>query len=170
MQIQQSILSQFLAGLAMLEQTVRACPPHLWDDASQQNPFWRIAYHALFYVHLYAQPTEHDFTPWEHSRENYQFLGGTPWPPHEKPPAPDPYSPEQILAYAAFCRQEISRQMPASQLDTPSGFHWLPFDKLELQIYSLRHLQQHVGELSGHLLTAAGVEIDWVGMGEPADG
>jgi hypothetical protein len=28
----------------------------------------QIAYHALFYTHLYLQPAEADFVPWEHHR------------------------------------------------------------------------------------------------------
>ena len=33
----------------------------------------------------------------------------------------------------------------------------------ELQIYSIRHIMQHVGELAERLGTRTGVEIDWVG-------
>jgi hypothetical protein len=50
-----------------------------------------------------------------------------------------------------------------TNMDKESGFSWLPFDKLELQFYNIRHLQHHVGELSDSL-GRVGVEIDWVGM------
>ena len=56
--------------------------------------------------------------------------------------------------------------MPALDLSAASGFSWLPFDKLELQIYNIRHLQQHVGDLSTFLMTEVNLEINWVGMGE----
>ena len=36
--------------------------------------------------------------------------------------------------------------------------------KLELQIYNLRHLQQHTGELMERLGSRAGIDVDWVGM------
>jgi hypothetical protein len=36
--------------------------------------------------------------------------------------------------------------------------------KLELQFYTIRHLQQHTGELCERLGTEAGIEIGWVGM------
>jgi hypothetical protein len=49
-------------------------------------------------------------------------------------------------------------------LEAASGFFWLPFDKLELQFYTIRHIQQHTGELMERLGTRANVEIDWVGM------
>ena len=54
--------------------------------------------------------------------------------------------------------------MPQLNLEATSGFEWLPFSKLELQIYTIRHIQQHTGELMERLGTRANVEIDWVGM------
>jgi hypothetical protein len=47
----------------------------------------------------------------------------------------------------------------------PSGFYWLPMNKLELQIYNIRHIHAHAGELAERLSQRAGIEIDWVGMG-----
>jgi len=35
-------------------------------------------------------------------------------------------------------------ELPAGR--TGSGFDWLPFDKLELQFYNIRHIMQHTGE------------------------
>ncbi len=40
----------------------------------------------------------------------------------------------------------------------------MPFSKLELQFYTIRHIQQHTGEMMERLGTRAGAEIDWVGM------
>lgn len=165
MNVYKTVASQFHAALSMMEQTVRICPEELWDVTEQATPFWRVAYHALFFVHFYLQPTEHDFVPWEKGREGYQFLGPTPWPPHTQPPAEQAYSQEEILAYIEFCRSQVDQIVPTIDLNAPSGFHWLPFDKMELQIYSIRHLQQHVGDLSTLLLTQADLEIDWVGTG-----
>ena len=165
MDIAKTVTSQFHAALSMMEQTVCRCPDALWDEPGKGNPFWRVAYHALFFVDLYLQPNEEDMTFWEGAREGYQFLGPTPWPPHEQPAADNPYSRDEILAYVAYCRAESERVVPTIDLSAPSGFHWLPFDKLELQIYNIRHLQQHVGDLSTLLLTQENLEIDWVGMG-----
>ncbi len=49
-----------------------------------------------------------------------------------------------------------------------SGFFWLPFGKLELQFYNIRHLQHHTGELFERL-GAVGVTLDWVGRGGTED-
>ncbi|MXX26669.1 MAG: DinB family protein [Caldilineaceae bacterium SB0668_bin_21] len=165
MDISRTVASQFNAALSMMEQTVKACPEELWNVPGEANPFWRVAYHALFYVDLYMQPSEDEMKLWENARDGYQFLGPTPWPPHEQPQADQPYSPEEILAYIEHLRSFVASTVPTVDLSAPSGFHWLPFDKLELQIYNIRHLQQHIGDLSTILLTQANREIDWVGMG-----
>lgn len=47
-------------------------------------------------------------------------------------------------------------------MDAPSGFHWPPFGKLELQFYSLRHLMLHIGELAERL-GAQGIDVEWRG-------
>ena len=164
MDVRKSVASQFHAALSMMEQTVCTCPEELWDVPGQTNPFWRVAYHALFFVDLYLQPSEDVMTLWEEGREGYQFLGPTPWPPHTQPAADQPYRRQEILAYIDYCRSHVDRTVPSIDLSAPSGFHWLPFDKMELQIYNIRHLQQHVGDLSTLLLTQADLEINWVGM------
>ena len=166
MDISKTISSQFHAALSMMEQTVSLCPDALWNVQAQDNPFWRVAYHALFYVDLYLQPSEDEMTLWENARDGYQFLGPTPWPPHEQPQADQPYSREEILAYISYLRSFVAGAVPKIDLSAPSGFHWLPFDKLELQIYNIRHLQQHVGDLSTILMTQENIEINWIGMGE----
>lgn len=165
MDIHRTVASQYQAALSMFEQTVRTCPEEMWDDPGQGNPFWRIAYHALFFVNLYLQPSEGDEELWENVRQEYHVLGPTPWPPHEQPPAEQAYSREEILEYLEFCRSQVDRIVPTTDLSAPSGFNWLPFDKMELQIYNIRHLQQHVGDLSTLLLVQAGLEIHWVGTG-----
>ena len=170
MDLSKTVTSQFHAALSMMEQTVSTCPEELWDEPGQANPFWRVAYHALFFVKLYLQPTEEELALWKGARDGYQFLGPTPWPPHDQPVADQPYSRKEILDFIEFCRAEADRIVPTIDLSAPSGFHWLPFDKMELQIYNIRHLQQHVGDLSTILLTRANLEINWVGMGRGEPG
>jgi hypothetical protein len=165
MHLSSVIISQYLATLEMLKQTVTKCPDSLWDSPDDKSKFWHIAYHGLFYTHLYLQEGESTFTPWSKHRPEYQFLGPTPWPPHAPPQIGEPYDRETILEYLAFCQQVVAERVPQLNLDAASGFDWLPFGKLELQFYTIRHLQQHTGELMERLGTRLGVDIDWVGSG-----
>lgn len=76
--MQKEITSQYLAALEMMKRVIDKCPDELWQNATFTNPFWHIAYHALFYVHLYAQPEEAAFVPWEKHRPNLNGFGPRP--------------------------------------------------------------------------------------------
>ena len=157
------ISSQYLAALEMLRQAVCKCPPSLWDSPDDGSKFWHIAYHVLFYTHLYLQDSEQSFTPWIKHRDEYQFFDQTPWPPFEQPRIGEPVDKDTVLEYLVFCQEQVIALLPRLDLAGPSGFDWLPFGKLELQIYSIRHIQQHTGELMDRLGTRANLELDWVG-------
>lgn len=161
----QIIISQYHAALAMLEDAVVKCPDALWDAPEPPNRFYQVAYHALFYTHLYLQPTHDDFTAWERHIEGSHAFGHTPG--EDQPPLAegDPYTKQDVLDYLEFCRNEASTIVPTLDLESESGFHWLPFGKLELQFYSIRHIQQHTGELAERLGAGHGIDVDWVGMG-----
>ncbi len=157
------IKSQYYAALEMLKQTVVNCPPALWDDPANKNRFWRVAFHALFYTHLYLQVVEQDFTHWSGHRGQAENLGRLPWPPHDEPKIEAPYSKEEVLAYLAFCQRMVDEKVTNLDLDAPSGFSWQPFNKFELQIYNIRHIQQHTGELDERLGAKANMDVAWVG-------
>ena len=57
----------------------------------------------------------------------------------------------------------MEEQVDSLDLEAESGFYWLPFDKLELQIYNIRHIQQHTGELCERLGARGDIEVGWVG-------
>ena len=162
--IRQVIRSQYAATLEMLKQAIVKCPDSLWNDRAYKNPFWHIAYHALFYTHLYLQPAEADFEPWAKHRAEYNFMGPLPWPPHKEPEIGEPYTQQEILEYHALVCEQVERQVAALDLDAASGFYWLPFGKLELQFYNIRHIQQHTGELCERVGQSGDVEIGWVGI------
>lgn len=158
MVIKEVIKSQYLASLEMLKNAIIQCPESMWTDPEPKNKFWHIAFHSLFYTHLYLQPAEKDFTP-------YKSMGHLPWEPNDLHKIREPYTRDEVLAYLEFCQEEVKQCLPRLDLDSDeSGFYWLPFNKLELQFYNIRHLQLHTGELCERLGTTAGVDVDWVGM------
>lgn len=159
-----AITSQYLATLEMLKQIITKCPNAVWRNPTQTNAFWHIAYHVLFYTHLYLQPQEPDFTPWPKHRHNLNMFGPPPWAPDELVEPGKPLSQANVLDYLAFCQQEAQTQTRTLNLEAPSGCDWIPLNKLELQFYNIRHLQHHVGELSQRLWAEAGLEINWVGQ------
>jgi len=114
MDVAAALKSQYHAALATLKQAVVRCPDDLWTAAGLPSQFWQVAYHALFFTHLYVQPDEKSFTPWESHRNEYQFLESVPWPPHHPPKLGAPYSKEQVLAYWRICDGLIDHATAAS--------------------------------------------------------
>jgi hypothetical protein len=163
------IKSQYRASLEMLGKAIAACSDALWDNPAYKNRFWHIAYHALFYTHLYLQHSGKEFVPWSKGHQEYEFLGPLPWPPHKEPNIGEPYSKEDLLEYLNLCRKEVEEKVSSLDLEAASGFDWLPFGKLELQFYNIRHLQLHIGQLVDRLRNVQDVGIGWVGS-RPEDG
>lgn len=159
MNLKPTIKSQYLAALEMLKQVVLQCPSELWDSPDYKNRFWNIAYHALIYTHFYLHPTEQDFQPWKHHRPEARHFE-VPEDGQEK----QPYTQEEVLVYLAIVEDDIASLVDALDLEAESGFYWLPFNKMELQFYNLRHLMLHTGELAERLWQSAGKEVGWVGM------
>ena len=150
------ILSQYRASLVMLQDAIEKCPDTMWLDTSYNTPFWRVAYHALIYTHFYLHPTEADFVPWEKHMDGYQ--GFEPLAEGQKP-----YTKQEVLEYLNLCLGQLDGLVEALDLDADSGFDWLPFNKLELQFYNIRHIMQHTGELCERLGAHGEIEVDWVG-------
>ena len=165
MDIAASFCSQYLAALEMLKQTISLCPEPVWDAPADETKFWHIAYHALYFTHLYLHDTRQSFKPWPLHREQYQYLGGhLPFKPDERVHIGEPYTPSAELEFLAFCQQQIIERVPCTNMEAASGFEWLPFNKFELQIYNIRHLQEHTGELMERLGTRTHIQLDWVGL------
>jgi hypothetical protein len=163
MEINSALKSQYHAALLMLKQTTEKCPESIWDDPTDATKFWKIAYHALFYTHLYLQTEMSAFVPWEKHQEDIHYLSALPSTLDRKPKPGKPYTKAEVLEYLDFCWNEVEARLLDLDFEAESGFEWLKFGKLELQIYNIRHLMQHVGELSTILYTRANIYIDWVG-------
>ena len=149
------IRSQYQASLEMLRQAIARCPDALWDNPGDKNKFWNIAYHTLFYTHLYLQESAQAFRPWAKHRKDYEnFVIGMR----------EPFTTQDVLAYLEVCRQQVDEKTSQLKLDAESGFGWVPCNKLELQFYNIRHIQQHTGELMERLGTRAGIDVDWVSL------
>ncbi len=159
--------SQYHAALATLRETVEQCPEDLWFSKEYENSFWQLAYHTLFFAHLYIQPNEAAFQPWEHHQADVQYpdgIPGRPKPGSKLPLIPEPYTKEQVLAYWRFCDDLVDEAVDSIDLMSPdSGFHWYKVSKFEHQIINIRHIQHGAAQLADRLRSKLDIGINWVG-------
>jgi hypothetical protein len=162
--VKAAVAGQFHSSLKMLGRAIELYPEPLWLASSGASPnrSWHIAYHALFYTHFYLGENDKAFVAWQHHRPEYNYLGELPWKPGYKPQIDQPYTQSEVLEYLDFCHQEVDRQTAVLDPEAQSGFSWLPFSKLDLQFYGLRHLAHHTGQLAERLRSQAGIGLPWV--------
>jgi hypothetical protein len=160
MDIKSAIIDQYGAALEMLRQAIIKCPEASWDSAQDRKTFWLVAYHALFYTHLYLHDSLKTFKPWAKHRPDIHRLGSL----SASSEIVQPYSRAEMLEFLELCRQTVTDRVSTQNLEAASGFEWLPFNKLELQLYNIRHLQHHTAELIEWLGASAGIDVDWVGI------
>ena len=158
------IRSQYGASLAMLRGAVDACDGGLWTSADYHHPFWRVAYHALFFTDLYFSVSFERFKPWPKHVDELESLGPMIHKDGKVPKEGPPYTQEDVVAYWEWTREKMESAVEDLDLEAESGFFWLPFSKLELQFYNIRHLQHHTGQLIERIRQNLDKEVGWVAM------
>lgn len=153
-----SIWQQYGAALDTLDDALRLCPDHLWtvqlwndEEDARYGQFWFIAYHTLFWTDLFLTGSMSGFKP------PSPFIRG-------KLPE-TPYSKEQVKAYLDQCRvkgQAAIEALTDEQAYQICVFEWMQPTFLELQIYSLRHIQEHAAQLNLVLGEHGVTGQDWV--------
>jgi DinB superfamily len=163
--------SQYHASLAMLRDAIERCPDPLWVDTAHKNAFWQIAYHTLFYTHLYLHPDEASFQPWAEHQGDVQYpsgLRGRPDVDSRLPAFPDPYSKAQVLRFWILCDGMVDAAVDGFDFNRGEcGFWWYKMSKLEHQLVNIRHIQHHTAQLMDRLRASANLGIRWVGSRHP---
>ncbi len=145
MKVQQTIQSQYLAALKMLKEAILKCPPAVWDAAQDQDKFWFKAQHVLYWAHVDLRATSSDFVAWRG---------------HRKPDARVPKSKQELLGYLAYLEHWIAEPGSPSDLVGSAGPRG-HFENLGRVIASIRHIQQHTGELYERLGSRTNIVLHW---------
>jgi len=100
MDVRSALKSQYHAALKTLHEVIEKCPDGMWNDpADSSAPFWRVAYHTLFYAHFYLQQTQEDFSPWARHREEAQYLSSVPREANRPPKTCEPFTRDDLLVW-----------------------------------------------------------------------
>lgn len=188
MPIKAALKEQYHASIAMLVDCVKKCPDDLWTTPSTKEPyddapdrhcirnFWRIAFHGIYFTHLYMLQSVESFGPPEGlamgRRTDWAGLWDKSWDldPFELPEDSAAPSVQEMLDYIAFVDARVDPVVEGLDLDSQeSGVPWYKnFPKMNHELLTLRHLQGHVGQLS-ELLMARGIDSDWVSRVKKAE-
>lgn len=156
--LKSAVWQQFGAAIDTLDDALRLCPDALWtaalwndDDDARYGQYWYIAYHALFWLDLFLGGSYEDFVP------PAPFIRGR---------LPEtPFTKEQIQAYLILCRrkcQSTIESLTDEQVYQRCIFNWMEPTYLELQLYSMRHIQEHAAQLNLMLGQHGVTGQDWI--------
>jgi uncharacterized damage-inducible protein DinB len=148
---------QFGAAIDTLDNALAACPAALWQERLWPNApeppfppafaeFWYVADHALVWLDLYLSgvPEEEFAPPAPFAQGELDSAETTP---------AQPYTREELRAYLTLLRQKCHTLLSAltdEQAQRPVEYGWSegqPISYLELQLYNLRHVQEHAAQL-----------------------
>lgn len=165
--VRDALKSQYHAALGMLRQAVEYCPDSLWLSDAHVTRCWQLAYHTLFFAHLYLQPEARAFRPWKHHQAHVQYPDGIAGPPDPGSPwplLPRPYTREEVLEYCRYCQEIVDDAVERLDVwSSDSGFAAYPISKLEHQLVNIRHVQHGAAQLADRVRADTNVGVDWVG-------
>ncbi len=158
---------QFGAAIDMFGAALRACPDELWEKrlwedepgqwvAAGFSAFWYLGFHTLFWLDLYLTGAEEGFAP-PAPFDLVEMEAGEV--------LPRTYTRGELLGYLEHCRQRCQATigaMAAEQAERVCRFAWGELTFAELQLYNLRHVQEHGAQLQLFLGQQAAKSAQWV--------
>ncbi len=153
--------SQYGASIDMLENAIQTCPEEVWQNPNQDPQdwyqYWYLVFHTLFWLDV-------------------ALFGGTEG---FVPPAPfglEELDPKGVIPSRAYTKIELQNYLADTRQKCQATIANLTKERaneictyvradisfLELQLYNLRHVQHHVGQLHVLLRQAGNEPPHWV--------
>lgn len=151
--------TQLDAALVTLRNAIEAASPETWTARCGNGEFWLAAFHALFFLDLYATGVLEGFEP------------PAPFEATELDEDARPsrvYTREELLTYLSYGRDKGKAQIEAltdTDLERTSDIPWFSLRSMsvvEAIIYNTRHVQHHAAQLNLILRQAEDRGSDWV--------
>lgn len=164
--LRELLRNQFEAAFCTLSLCLEQCPDELWQEPVGNEPFSRVVFHTLFFADMYLSADEESFRKQQFHLDNAELFGD-----YEQLQWRDAvciYERAPLQEYLSFCRAKAIDVFSAEtdeSLAAPCGFPRRDLSRAELHVYSMRHIQHHVAQLSLRLRLSADIGIPWVGSG-----
>lgn len=162
----QTLAQQYEAARCSLNACIDRCPDAAWDAPVGNLTFCQIAFHALFFTDLYLGPNVDSLRRQSFHRDNPGFFRD--YEELEPRRQQHRYDRPSIKRYLDHVRHKATTLIAAEteeSLQGPSGFDWKQYNRAELHLTSIRHLQHHAAQLSLRLRIDFDEDVPWVGSG-----
>jgi hypothetical protein len=144
---------QFGAVIDMLESSILVCPESFWD----KKEFWYAAFHTIFWLDYYSSTEPDAFSPPKpFSLSEFDPKGIFP----ERV-----YSKLELLEYLEYSRKKVYFLIDALNEETSKERFITKkknYNRIEVILYSMRHVQHHVGQLNMLLRQNVDTAGKWV--------
>jgi hypothetical protein len=160
------LVSQTLAGLAMLKDCIDRCPEKEWNERHNDYPFSQVVFHALFDCDYHLCDHDEELATQIFHRENRAIFAD-----YEELEDRIPrhlYERDFIDAYYEHCRAKAISTIEAksaADLLVPKTDVRKNMTRLERYVNLIRHLQHHAAQLGLRLQFSTGKEMEWIGRG-----
>jgi hypothetical protein len=148
--------NDYRAVFQMVRRAIELCPDSLWNERTDEPPFWQQAYHTIWAVDFYLTDSP------ENSRTPAFVEGEATDLDHI--PATTP-SRQQILEYLEQTGEKcdsVLSSLTIEQLEGKNNFPWTGPTLAHRLIYNIRHAQHHVGWLNSILSRKTGKAAEWI--------
>ena len=144
---------QFGASIDMLESSILVCPESFWD----KKDFWYSVYHTIFWIDYYSSTDPDTFSPPE------------PFTLSELDPkgiSPERvYLKKELLEYLEYSGNKVFFLIDGLNEETSKERFITKkknYNRIEMILYNMRHVQHHVGQLNFLLRQNEDVAGQWV--------
>jgi len=152
-ELKEMLWKQFGAVLDMLESSILVCRESFWDKKN----FWYSVYHTIFWLDFYSSTEPDTFSPPEpFTLSEFDPEGILP----ERV-----YLKEELLHYLEYSRKKVFFLIDGLNEETSKErfiTKMKNYNRIEMIIYSMRHVQHHVGQLNLLLRQNEDVTGIWV--------
>jgi len=176
-----TIGQEYQAALQRLRRVVQLCPPNVWDLRSEDEPpFWQVAMHLMFHTRVFFCKSVPSEEAGDNAASAMQQLGlpnqdsveagmGSLLDTIQSLTSPS-YTPARVVTQEelmdradnllAACTSAMKR-LTEGGASSPDPMPWRTGNTLGLLLYSLRHIEYHLGQLASCLARHAKVTLDW---------
>lgn len=131
---------QFGASIDMFENAITKCPHDIWDDGRK---FWYIAYHTLFFLDYYLDTDPDNFMPPKPFTESETEI--------DEVMPERAYTKDELLSYVKHCRIKAHDLIEGFTEDSAHAKwenQYRSYTMIEMQLYNMRHVMHHTGQLN----------------------